>query len=139
MTGSHAVLIDSSAWIEYFRATGSSAAREVRRLLSEEQDRVVMCEPVAMEILAGAVDETRYAALERLVNGLPTLAIDAAVDFRSAAAIYRATRRAGQTIRSINDCLIAAVCIRHGVALVHQDADFEVIAAITGLTAQSFR
>lgn len=134
-----AILIDSSAWIEYFRATGSPAAVEVRRLLSEEQQRVVMCEPVAMELLAGAVDDTRYAAIEQLVNGLPALAIDAAVDFRTAAAIYRVARRAGQTIRSINDCLIAAVCIRHGAGIVHRDTDFDVIAAITGLAGQSFR
>lgn len=139
MTATNAILIDSSAWIEYFRATGSPAALEVRRLLSEEQDRVVMCEPMAMEILAGAVDDSRYAALEQLVNGLPTLGIDVTVDYRGAAAIYRTARRAGRTIRSITDCLIAAVCIRHAAILVHRDTDFEVIAAMTGLIAQSFR
>jgi predicted nucleic acid-binding protein len=133
------ILIDTSAWIEYLRATGSAAAIEVRRLLSTEADRVVMCEPVAMEILSGAVDDDKHAKLEQLVNGLPSLRIDDAVDFRSAAAIYRAARRAGQTIRSVNDCLIAAVSMRHGASIVHRDADFEVIAAITALEAQSFR
>ncbi len=133
------ILIDTSAWIEYFRATGSAAAVEVRRLLSTEPDQVVMCEPIAMEILSGAVDDDRHAKLEQLVNGLPSLRIDDAVDFRSAAVIYRAARRAGQTIRSINDCLIAAVSIRYGVSIIHRDADFEVIAAITGLAAKSFR
>lgn len=132
------ILIDTSAWIEYFRATGSAAAAEVRRLLSTEPDRVVMCEPVAMEILSGAVDD-KCAKLEQLVNGLPSLKVDDAVDFRSAAAIYRAARHAGQTIRSVNDCLIAAVSIRHGASIIHRDADFEAIAAITGLEAQSFR
>jgi len=29
--------------------------------------------------------------------------------------------------------------IRHGASIIHRDADFEVIAAITGLQAQSFR
>ncbi|WP_293216611.1 PIN domain-containing protein [Mycolicibacterium sp.] len=81
------ILIDTSARIEYFRATGSPAAVEVRRLLSSDTDRIVMCEPVAMEILAGAVDDDRYAKLERLVNGVQALKIDDAVDFRSAAAI----------------------------------------------------
>ena len=133
------ILIDTSAWVEYLRATGSAAAIEVRRLLSTEVDRVVMCEPVAMEILSGAVDDDKHAKLEQLVNGLPSLGIDDAVDFRSAAAIYRAARRAGQTIRSINDCLIAAVSMRHRASIIHRDADLEVIAAITGLRAQSFR
>lgn len=133
------ILIDTSAWIEYFRATGSTAAVEVRRLLSTQLERVVICEPVAMEILAGARDDDRHAKLERLVNGLPSLRVDDAVDFRSAAAIYRTARRAGQTIRSVNDCLIAAVSIRHGASIIHRDADFEAISAITGCDARSFR
>jgi len=132
------ILIDTSAWVEYFRATGSAAAAEVRRLLSEAAGQVAMCEPVAMEILSGAVDDVSYVKLERLVNGLPSLAVDDSIDFRAAAQIYRTSRRAGRTIRSINDCLIAALAIRHGARIVHRDSDFEVIAAMTNLAATSF-
>jgi predicted nucleic acid-binding protein len=132
------ILIDSSAWVEYFRATGSAAAGEVRRLLSEEADQVAMCEPVAMEILSGVGDDITHAKLERLVNGLPSLHIDSSMDFRAAAQIYRGARRAGRTIRSLNDCLIAAVALRHDARIIHQDNDFEVIAAMTSLVATSF-
>jgi predicted nucleic acid-binding protein len=132
------ILVDTSAWIEYFGATGSTAAIEVRRLLSDGVGEIAVCEPIAMEILCGATNET-HTALERLVNGLPSLPVDNAVDFRTAADIYRAARRAGKTIRSINDCLIAAVAIRHGARIVHCDADFDVIAQITSLEAASFR
>jgi predicted nucleic acid-binding protein len=83
------ILIDTSAWIEYFRGTGSAAAVEVRRLLSEEADELAMCEPVAMAILSGVSDEDTYTKLERLVNGLPSLNIDNSIDFRTAAQIYR--------------------------------------------------
>jgi predicted nucleic acid-binding protein len=131
-------LIDTSAWIEYFRATGSAAAVEVRRLLSEEADQVAMCEPVAMEILSGVSDDNTYTKLERLVNGLPSLNVDSSIDFRAAAQIYRGARRAGRTIRSINDCLIAAIAIRHRVRIIHQDNDFDVIAAMSNLAATSF-
>jgi predicted nucleic acid-binding protein len=133
------ILIDTSAWIEYFRATGSAAAVEVRRVLADDADQVAMCEPVAMEILSGINEETTHAKLERLVNGLPSLAVDNAVDFRAAGRIYRAARLAGETIRSINDCLIAAVAMRHGARIVHRDADFEVIAAMTDVATVSFR
>jgi predicted nucleic acid-binding protein len=132
------ILVDTSAWIEYFRATGSAAAIGVRRLLSDGTGQIAMCEPIAMEILCGATHETDVT-LERLVNGLPALAVDNAVDFRTAADIYRAARRAGKTIRSINDCLIAAVAIRHGARVVHCDNDFDVIAQITSLEQASFR
>lgn len=133
------ILIDTSAWIEYFRATGSPAAGEVRRLLAEQPDDIAMCEPVAMEILAGSTDDAAHTKLELLVNGLASLAVDPSADFRTAAHIYRAARRAGQTIRSMNDCLIAAIAIRHQANVVHRDADFDVIVAITGLAATSLR
>lgn len=134
------ILVDTSAWIEYFRATGSTAAVEVRRLVSEETGEIAMCEPIAMEILCGATNDNVYATLERFVNGLPSLIVDNALDFRAAADIYRsARRRTGETIRSINDCLIAAIAIRHDARIVHCDKDFDVIAHITSLEAASFR
>jgi predicted nucleic acid-binding protein len=133
------ILVDTSAWMEYFRATGSPAAVEVRRLLSDHAIQVAMCEPVAMEILAGATDDSKHAKLEQLVNGLPSLTVDDAIDFRVAAGIYRAARRAGQSIRSPNDCLIAAVAIRNEARIVHRDTDFDIIAAVTSLEATSFR
>ncbi len=132
------VLIDTSAWIEYLRATGSTAAIEVRQLLSSDTE-VVICEPVAMEILSGAVREDSYAKLQRLVDGLPSLKLDDTIDFRSAAEIFRNARLGGRTIRSVNDCLIAALAIRHDVELVHRDADYDVIADITPLTARRVR
>lgn len=132
------VLIDTSAWIEYFRATGSPAAVEVRRLLTSGTE-VAICEPIAMEILSGAVGADSLAKLQRLVDGLPSLKLDDAIDFRSAAAIFRSARAGGRTVRSINDCLIAALAIRHGVEVVHRDADYDVIAQITPLAARFLR
>ncbi len=133
------ILIDTSAWVEYFRATGSTAAVEVRRLVSDEAGDLAMCEPIAMEILSGATNDTTHTALERLVNGLPSLAVDDALDFRAAAEIYRSARRTGATIRSINDCLISAVAIRHRTRIVHCDKDFDVIARVTSLDGASLR
>jgi predicted nucleic acid-binding protein len=132
------ILIDTSAWVEFFRATGSKAAVHVRALLAERPNEVALCEPVAMEILAGAGNDT-YAKLERLVNGLSTLPLEPAVDFRSAATLYRAARRGGRTIRSLNDCLIAATAIRHEAEVVHCDTDFDVIASVAPLRATSVR
>ncbi len=58
------ILVDTSAWIEYFRATGSAAAIEVRRLLSDATGQIAVCEPIAVEILCGATNE-----LTRRLNG----------------------------------------------------------------------
>lgn len=37
-------------------------------------------------------------------------------------------RPQGRTVRSLVDCLIAAVALRHDVALLHKDADYDAIA-----------
>jgi len=39
-------------------------------------------------------------------------------------------RRAGITIRSSIDCLIARVAIEHGLMLLHDDRDFERISKV---------
>lgn len=121
-------LVDSSAWIEYLRRTGSPAHLEVRRLLHEEPGEVAMTEPVIMELLSGPTDPGVVAQLERLVDGLPLLPVDADLDYRAAAAVYRAARKRGRTVRSLVDCLIAVVAARTGTVLVHRDRDFGLIA-----------
>ena len=50
-----------------------------------------------------------------------------AIDYRSAAAMYRECCRRGTTIHGLPDCLIAAVAIRADAELLHQDADFDAI------------
>lgn len=92
-----------------------------------------MCEPVAMELLAGSTAR-QVTAIDALVNSIPAVDIDANVDFRSAAGIRRATRAQGHTVGSMIDCLIAAIALRHDdVVVVHDDVDFERIAEATGL------
>ena len=53
--------------------------------------------------------------------------------FEEAAKIFRLARYAGYTIRSKNDCLIAACALKHGVPVLHEDRDFTAIARVTML------
>jgi predicted nucleic acid-binding protein len=98
-----------------------------------------MTELVAMELLEGATDEMMLGRLEKLTTGLPSLEVDQALDFRAAAAIYRGCQQAGRTVGNLSDCLIAAVAIRHGVAVLHKDADYESIASVSPLEEESLR
>lgn len=131
-------LVDSSAWIEYLRGTASPAAAAVAAML-ERPETIATTEPVIMEILAGATDEAALRALEILASGLTVLGLDARTDYHDAAGIYRAARRRGMVVRRLNDCLIAAVALRHGVVVVHRDHDFEVIASVVGLRTHVLR
>lgn len=133
------ILFDTSVWIDYLRGAGTAATRDVRRRLAESAGEIVICEPVAMELLAGAPNDATLRKLELLVNGLPSLALEDATDFRAAADIHRSARRAGLTVRSLVDCLIATIALRHGATVVHKDADYDVIAGITALNVVSLR
>ncbi len=87
-----------------------------------------LTEPVAMELLAGARDAAHEHELRALIASVPLLPVGGLDTWESAAAIYRACRRAGVPVRGHVDCLIAAVAIREDVEVLHADRDFDLIA-----------
>lgn len=124
------ILIDTSAWIEFLRATGSDVNERVRVQLAEQ---IATCDPVRMELLAGARDERHLGELRRLLaraTNLPT----SPGDYDDAALLYRTCRRSGDTPRKLIDCLIAAIAIRHEAPILHSDTDFDVLARHTALS-----
>ena len=123
------ILVDTSAWVEFLRDTGTAVCEEVDRLLTEE---VAVCNVIRMEVLAGARDESHLASLRGLIaraamiRTLPT-------DYDDAAALFRHCRRRGGTVRKLVDCLIAAVAIRVGAPILYQDSDFDILVRHTRL------
>jgi predicted nucleic acid-binding protein len=57
-------LIDTSAWIEFLRDTGSSTCRRVHELLDDD---VAITDAIRMEVLAGARDDAHLAQLRGLL------------------------------------------------------------------------
>lgn len=92
-----------------------------------------------MEVMARATDVAAQRRIEQAADGLPSLDVEPVLDFRSAAALHRLARSNGETVRSIVNCLIGAVALRHDVALVHKDRDFEVLGRVAGLRHRSYR
>jgi predicted nucleic acid-binding protein len=123
------ILLDTSAWVEFLRDTGSSVCLRVDELLAEE---VATCHPIRMEVLAGARDEQHLHDLRGLLaraSVVPTFP----TDYEDAAALYRVCRRRGESVRKLIDCLIAAHAIRAGLPVLHADSDFDVLARHAGL------
>ena len=120
-------LIDTSAWVEYLRDSDSATCNEVERLLNFEP---ALCDAIRMELLAGARDQQHVTQLEKLLARATTIRTEP-VDYDNAAAIYRACRKLGVTIRAQIDCLIAAIAIRTDTSLLHNDSDFDAIAQVT--------
>jgi predicted nucleic acid-binding protein len=121
------ILADTSAWVEYDRATGSAVHRRVRDLIADGGPLAVT-EPVIMEVLAGARDDDREAALRRFLLHFALLHFDVVADFDGATRIYRTCRAVGITPRGMVDCMIAAVARRTGASLLARDADMNRIA-----------
>jgi predicted nucleic acid-binding protein len=126
------IVVDSSAWIEWLRRTGSSVHRTLGRLVLEGEP-LHLTEIVAMELLAGARDEAEEDRLREGPLALPLLPLTGVADFEAAAGLYRACRRAGETVRALTDCLVAVPTIAAGAQLLHADADFEILARHTPL------
>ena len=123
------ILVDTSAWIEFLRDTGSAVCDRVDELVESD---LATCAPIRMEILAGARHERHLLDLRRLL-ARATLLPTTETDFEDAASLYRTCRRSGTTVRRMIDCLIAAVAIRADVAVLHADADFDLLARATEL------
>jgi predicted nucleic acid-binding protein len=126
------ILADTSAWVEYLRATGSPVHLRLRELIDAEGD-LRTSEVVMMELLAGATTPEGVAQLRRLLGRFDVLPVEGLADHETAAELYRRCRAGGETVRELTDCLIAAVAMRHGATVLHRDHDFEVLARHTPL------
>jgi predicted nucleic acid-binding protein len=123
------ILVDTSIWIELFRA---------RRPLDLEAlvdfDEVVTCLPVIQEILQGFRAEGAYRRAREAMLSLPIVESPLGLDvFSEAVDLHRAARRAGLTVRSSVDCLIAACAIRHDLEVLHRNRDYAALAEISAL------
>ena len=130
------ILADTSAWVEFLRATGSPAHLRLRDLIAGDGE-LVTTDVVMMELLAGATTQDGVVQLRRLLLRFQLLPVEGLADYEAAADLYRRCRAGGETVRKLTDCLIAVVAIRSGATLLHRDHDFEVIARYTTLRVAS--
>jgi predicted nucleic acid-binding protein len=131
------ILADTSAWVEFDRATGSAVDRRLTELISadgiSDDGQLAVTEPIIAEVAAGARTDEREAALRRLLARARLLPFDSVIDFDGAVAVYRRCRQAGITPRGLLDCMIAAVALRHGADVLAYDGDLARISEVVPL------
>jgi predicted nucleic acid-binding protein len=126
------LLVDTSVWIEVFRKPSRLRFDQI-----VDFDDVVTCLPVIQEVLQGFRDERAFLTAREAMYALPLVASPLTRPvFDHAIEIYRAARRAGITIRSGVDCLIAACAISQSLAVLHHDRDFDLIAKVSSLESR---
>ena len=128
------LLVDTSVWIEVFRLRGLRLERVA------DFDDIVTCLPVIQEVLQGFDDERAFAIARDAMGSPPIVESPLRREvFDEAAGLYRSARRAGLTIRSGVDCLIAACAIRHGLTVLHNDCDFDLLSRVSPLESRRLR
>jgi hypothetical protein len=123
------ILVDTSVWIEVFRARGPLDLEAV-----VDFDDVVTCLPVIQEVLQGFRDEATQRRARQAMLSLPIVESPLRDDvFLEAVDLYRVARRSGRTVRSSVDCLIAACALRHDLEVLHRDRDYGALSEISTL------
>ena len=126
-------LLDTSVWIQVFRQHNPVDIESVVPF-----DEVVVCLPVIQEILQGFRDEQAFRVARDSLLAIPCVESPLDQDvFIEAADLYRRARRAGFTVRSGVDCLIAACAIRNDLMVIHQDRDYSALARVSPLRQRS--
>lgn len=123
------VLVDSSVWIDLLRGHESAQTRALRKLI--EIDEAALAPVIYQEILQGAASPERLDKLRATFRTLPFLLPKHAIEtYAAAAELYVRCRQQGITPRSPHDCLVARIAVEHGVALLHDDRDYESLRRV---------
>jgi len=114
------VLVDTSAWIDYFRDGPGLVSELMEKAL--DADEVVLCGIVEMELIRGLHNKEKTKVLP-LLSALPYVDIERN-DFVLAGQWMAALRGRGVTVSS-TDSLIATVCKKHDLSILTLDKDFK--------------
>ena len=125
------VIVDTSAWIEYFRGGLPDVVGKVDRAL--DRDLVGVGDLVYCEVMQGIRSPSERGAVSSLLLSLPQFDMVGFSMAEKSAANYRLLRSKGVTVRKTIDVLIGTFCSEHGFQIVHNDSDFELMAGHIGL------
>lgn len=124
------MIADTSAWIEYLRASRTPAHRHLTSAL-QRRDRVYVLPPIRQEVLQGARNPTDFLRLQRLMDQFPEPELPSARELATLAArLHAKCRWQGISIHHPNACLIAAGCLFSRQPVLAHDRDFAQIAAV---------
>ncbi len=125
------VIVDTSAWIEFFRGGLPRIVNKVDLCL--EQDLVGIGDLVYCEVMQGICSPREKIEVSSLLLALPQFEMVGFSMAEKSASNYRLLRSKGVTVRKTIDVLIGTFCAEHGLQLIHNDSDFDLMAKHIGL------
>lgn len=121
-------LADTSAWTKRHLAPAVAADFD-QRVLAEE---IATCRPVEMELLWTARSRTEFTEMRSELEALPVLDVDRETWARALDVWAQLVAQGRHRQVKAADLVIAATAELAGVPVCHYDADFELIASVTG-------
>ena len=132
------LLVDTSVWVDHFNGQASPQAGRLSEALAGGEDTFILVPGIVLaEILSGLRSDGEVRRITELFDGLDRPPELDTADYIAAAGIFRTCRSQGETIRSLVDCLIAQLCLRHGYSLLSKDRDFTKIARLFPLELEA--
>lgn len=125
------VIVDTSAWIEYFQDGLPDVADNVDLCLG--QDLVGIGDLVYCEVMQGIRPPRERRDVSSLLLSLRRFNMVGFGIAEKSAANYRLLRSKGVTVRKTIDVLIGTFCAEHDLQLIHNDSDFDLMAKYIGL------
>lgn len=124
------VLVDSSAWLEFFKPAGKQLFKEVITELISNQI-ILIPGIIKVEILRGSRSHQEYEMLDNTLNGVKYLGVSEVFWKRLSLFNYDLSRK-GVNV-SLSDAYIALLAMENDVELLHCDRHFDLIAGKTKL------
>lgn len=129
------LLMDNSAW-SHFRSRSVSQERLIDIAEAFRAGRVYTCLPFLLEAGYSARSGADHQSLLTEFGALPLAAIDTETEQLALDAQAQLARTGHHRIPPV-DIIIGAIAARHGLGVLHYDADYDIIAARTSLTFES--
>ena len=117
------ILVDSSVWIDYFNGIHTWQTDWLDDALSNVP--IVIGDLILTEVLQGFRSNKDYETAKEFLSVLPFRQIGGYNVAIQSAQNYRFLRKTGVTVRKTIDIIIATFCILEGLALLHDDHDFD--------------
>jgi len=120
------ILVDTSVLIDYLQGNQTKKASYLKYLV-EHEESLGISSYTYLEVLQGARDQAEFKKLDKYLSALRIYPLKGTKSFRDGAQFYFDLRRAGKTVRSPIDVLIALTAIQNKLWLLHDDRDFDTI------------
>lgn len=125
------LLLDNSAWVRLDdRSLSRRRSDEIASALEER--RVAVCLPFVLEAGYSAQRAAGHADLVEELLALPFLHVDEAIERRAIDAQGQLARAGHHRLPPV-DLIVAAIADRHGLGVLHYDADYDILRSRTDL------